>query len=553
MPFRISFKHTLFACTALAAALLASCSGSTHARSQTPAAIPLANSPAPDSAANTVATNPYLTTSTPYQPQQKRSTYEAPPAGFTPVYTQAIVRHGSRGLPRFDASLYNMWRQAASDNALTPLGQQLGPDLLRVIRANALLNYGVPSISAPGYGGLSQLGINEQTGIAARLAQRLSGYFAQVAATAGTRNPRQIIVSSSGVGRAIDSSTAFSHSLTHSVAGLSPLVTLSAPLTAYPANEPVTQAAGVNRFLLYFHKLSPKTDLVSSSSDPYSATYNDSVAYQNYLNHNANRLAKINALITSQDALNNAHAILDALFTQDFIAKLDNGAYRFANSGGFTFTSDDGKYTQTVSGDNSVGIASSTDAVSKLYSFYSVAPGMRVELNHRDFSKYIPAQQAAELAYLDDVQTFYEKGPGIAEDRPATYQMAQALLDDMFNEVDAIAKGNLAHAAKLRFAHAEITIPMTAILGLKDIDVPVPNADNYTYADNPWRGNADAPYASNIQWDVYSNGQGTLLVKMLFNEKEVDFKAACDSARYAMGSAFYDYSKLQACYGHRAS
>ena len=49
---------------------------------------------------------------------------------------------------------------------------------------------------------------------------------------------------------------------------------------------------------------------------------------------------------------------------------------------------------------------------------------------------------------------------------------------------------------------------------------------------------------------MYSNGNGTLLVKMLYNEKETDFKTGCDGAKYAPGSHYYDYSKLKDCYNH---
>jgi hypothetical protein len=52
-----------------------------------------------------------------------------------------------------------------------------------------------------------------------------------------------------------------------------------------------------------------------------------------------------------------------------------------------------------------------------------------------------------------------------------------------------------------------------------------------------------------VQWDVYTDGTGHFLVKMYHNEQEVDFKAACDSARYAPGSRFYNYGALKTCYG----
>jgi len=535
--------------SSLAALLVTGCGGDSN--DTTAAASPGSSAPPASPPSSGTPQVKFATTATPYQPQQSLTTYEAPPAGFAPVFTEAVVRHGSRGLSSFDASAYNMWLQAAADNALTPLGAKLGPDLLRIIKVNALLGDGVQGISTPGFGNLSQTGINEETQIGARLAQRLPAYFAQVAAGAASASPRQVIVSSSGVARAVDSSGFFTRSLSASVPGLASLVVPSAALTAYPANAPVAQAPGVNHFLLYFHKLAAKTDLVTDSADPNFVLYNNSLAYQAYLK-NANMLAKVNALITAPQAGTNARAILEGLFTKAFVDKIDNGTYKFSNSGSFTFTSDDGKSTATVTGDDSVEIASLTDAAEELYSYYVIAPGMTIELNNLEFTQYIPDAQAAELAYLDDVQTFYEKGPGITEDNPATYQMAQGLLDDLFNEIDAIAKGNMAHAAKLNFTHAEIVIPLTSILKLKNVFVPVPNASNYTYDNNPWRGSVDSPLAANIQWDVYSDGHGTLLVKMLFNEKETDFMAACDGARFTPDSEFYDYTKLKACYGHVA-
>jgi hypothetical protein len=60
--------------------------------------------------------------------------------------------------------------------------------------------------------------------------------------------------------------------------------------------------------------------------------------------------------------------------------------------------------------------------------------------------------------------------------------------------------------------------------------------------------------ATNVQWDVARDAAGGgLLVKMLRNEMEVDFKVACAGARFAPQSHFYDYGKLKACYGHVAT
>jgi hypothetical protein len=164
--------------------------------------------------------------------------------------------------------------------------------------------------------------------------------------------------------------------------------------------------------------------------------------------------------------------------------------------------------------------------------------------------KYLGAEQAQTLAYLQDAEDYYQKGPGIQEANPVTYRMAKVLQDDFFNEVDAIARGDLTRAAKLRFTHAEIVIPFASIMNLKNVFVPTPQAQTYTYANNPWRGDQVSPMAANMQWDVYRNGS-RLIVKMLYNERETDFQAACDGAKIAPASHFYYYAGLKRCYGYQ--
>ncbi len=492
----------------------------------------------------------FYTTKTPYRPRQALATYEAPPAGFSPIFTELVARHGSRGLSsvKYDAAALNMWKKASDDGALTALGATLGADITKLMKANALLDFGVAGISTPGYGNLTKLGIGEQQQLASRLLQRLPGYFASVAASAGAPVPRSLVYVSSGVDRAVDSAGFFTQAIAAANPTLGSLLVQTPALTAYPANAPAAQPAGTNKFLLYFHKLAAKTDLVTSPADPYYPTYQDSLAFQAYAS-DADMVAKVASILATPAATTAARAMLEGLFTKAFVDKIDNRTYSFANTGTYSFTSDDGAYSATVTGDGKTTVKSLTDAASMLYNLYVVAPAMKNEVDV-DFTRYIAPDQARVLAYLQDVQDFYQMGPGIQEANPITFKMAQALEDDFFNEVDAIARGDLSHGAKLRFTHAEIMVPFASILGVKGVFVPVPKASAYSYDTNPWRGELVSPMAANLQWDVVRDATGTLLVKLLYNERETDFKAACDSARYAVGSHFYSYDKLAACYGH---
>ena len=170
-----------------------------------------------------------------------------------------------------------------------------------------------------------------------------------------------------------------------------------------------------------------------------------------------------------------------------------------------------------------------------------------------DFTAYMPPAQAAVFAYVNDARDFYRKGPGMTEQGSVTYQMAQTLKDDFIGEVSAIARGDLGHVAKLRFAHAETIIPLAALLGIPGMSEQLPQATLYQYENSPWRGAVVAPMAANLQWDVYANGSGSTLVRMLYNERETDFKPACDGARVAPASHFYNFVGLKSCLPGRAA
>lgn len=498
-------------------------------------------------------TDRYFQTKAPYRPQQDVSTYEAAPAGFSPVYAEMVARHGSRGLSslKYDLAIYNMWKKAQSDGALTPLGEKLGPDVLQIMRANFLLGYGVAGITTPGYGNETQVGINEHTQLAARMVQRLPAYWKQIGDSASAA-PRQIVAVTSGVDRAVDSGKFFVESLKAVLPALTPLVTYPAAPAPYPDNgAAVSQPTGTNRFLLYFHKLVKGTDLVTKPADPLFATYQASLAYQDYKSNDADLLAKQSGLTATPEAAAAGRLLLERLFAKSFVDRIADGSYSFANTGTFSFASDDGKFAPSLSGDGKTSIKSLGDAGSLLYELYVIAPAMRSEAGV-DFTAYMPAAQAKFFAALNDGSDFYDKGPGMTEKGDVTSRMSQILADDMFEEVDAIARGDRSHAAKLRFTHAEIMMPFAVRMGLKGVVQSVPKAGNFSYDSNAWRDEYVSPMAANMQWDVFADAGGKLLVRMLYNEKETDFKSDCDSAKAAGTAHYYDYTALKSCYGHVA-
>lgn len=254
-------------------------------------------------------------TKTVYQPFQSMSTYHAAPAGFTPVFTQIVARHGSRGLSSPDDInfLREVLTYAESENAVTALGQNLRPQLNSLDQANLTL----------GYGELSGRGKAEHSGIAARLTQRLSGLLDQAASQG-----RHISVEHSGRTRARDSAIAFTDSLK----------------TNKPALTPLIDAAVVNRPHLYFHAI--------SANQPY----------LDWVANDPTLKAKLDSIMYSQTSRDKARAILVRLFNADFVDRLAAGQYQFTNPD-----------TGLLETKNAVDVARA------LYGVYSIVPGLSSE------------------------------------------------------------------------------------------------------------------------------------------------------------------------------
>lgn len=170
-----------------------------------------------------------------------------------------VARHGSRGLSslKYDLALYNLWKQAKTENALTPLGEQLGADLEAMMKANILLGYGVEGIRQYGYGNETMTGILEHRGIADRLLQRLPTLV---------NSQASILVQSSGVDRAVDSAKFFTAELIKQQPQLKDKIVPVSYTNLSSSSVPSLVDGGVDRFKLYFHSLNATEDLTQPLS-----------------------------------------------------------------------------------------------------------------------------------------------------------------------------------------------------------------------------------------------------------------------------------------------
>ncbi len=92
------------------------------------------------------------------------------------------------------------------------------------------------------------------------------------------------------------------------------------------------------------------------------------------------------------------------------------------------------------------------------------------------------------------------------------------LVRDIIEKADAAIEGNSHRAADLRFGHDTGVLPLFALLG-----VDTPDGEAYRFFNahkNGWYSFRQIPMATNVQFVFYRDSDGTIIVKMLYNEKE---------------------------------
>ncbi|OUD88346.1 Histidine phosphatase superfamily (branch 2) [Clavibacter michiganensis subsp. michiganensis] len=425
----------------------------------------------------------HYSSKTPYAPQGTPADLAPAPAGFAPVYTESVARHGSRALSSFkyDSLTTQVWEQARSEGALTTLGETLGPEVQKLTAANQKL----------GYGNLTGQGADQHRGIGARVVQRLPTLFAGIDAGSDT-----VALESSGEARATASGKAFAEGLKRA----DPL--LASHLPKDIAKDPDT---------LYFHK--------SAANADYQA-YEDGPAVT----------AAVDAIYAQPRSHEAARRLLERIYTPAFVDRLAAGQYHFVDGG-----------------DGGTHVDDELDAAMMLYNLYIIAPDMTEEVSV-DFDRYFTSAGAGDdadtewFAYLLDAEDFYSKGPAFqAATSPTGWRRRSSTTSS--TRWTRASPGPPRRDLPLRARRDDH--PVRGAPRLPGSTQPVTPEAPYTYATNAWRGETVTPMAANVQWDVYRDATGRAIVRMLYDEKAIPFRAGC--APIAPGSLFYDAGEVRRC------
>ncbi|VXC02083.1 conserved exported hypothetical protein [Microbacterium sp. 8M] len=473
--------------------------------------------------------------------------YQPAPAGYRPLATESVARHGSRGLSgyKYDALLRRMAETAQAEGGFR--SPEIGAALLANIDALTAANV------ENGYGMLTGQGAAQHQGIGARAYQRNAGLFAAAAA-----HKDRIVAETSGEARATESGENFLRGFTAAASG-SRTPSADVPLESRPD-------------LLYFHKVENPDGTEKAVGSPERIR---AQAYEDYIAAQTGDGGTISAAMDYIESLpasvSSAEDVLSGIFTPAFIAAIGtDAAHRWYNTANGTkggpracAPGADPVVDPDACGDPKKSIKTPVDAAMTLYNLYIIAADMEAENvppHAFDFSPYFAGHEADAqwFATLLDAEDFYEKGPSLAG-HDDTYRVAQPLLDDFFSVIDARAAGGDV-AATFRFAHAETIMPFAALLHLPgstvqapDVPAPASPADVYGTATNPWRGSLVSPMAANVQWDAVqrrgvdpsTKKPWTPLVRMLVDEREVPFRDGCTPV--APGSHWVKLTELKRC------
>lgn len=441
----------------------------------------------------------YYSTKQHYEPQG--SAYAEAPAGFQQIYTSTVNRHGSRGLSSFkyDDLAQQMLEYAKEHGQLTKLGEKLIPQVEAMITVNKELAGGTGQEA--GYGNLTVVGREELQGIGQRNAQRNSALMDRI-----EDENLKVKYISSGEDRANDSGWNFGESW------LSENPKLADNLVDGMEDGHVTIEARTD--LMYAHK-----DKNAPSYEKYSE-WKDSETLDS-------KVKEAYAKPASQTA---SRSLLNKIFTEDFIAGLEDGSISFVGRE---------KDDKTVEG--------IVDAALQFYNLYIIAPALAHEEKTPAegwiFDQYMDDASGPTFAYLLDVEDYYQKGPAI-DGQTVAYDNFEPLLKEMIQGVKDRADGGDI-AAEYRFGHAETIIPLAALLKLPGSEKGIPADELYSWENSDWRGDKVAPMGANIQWDAFQNEHGETLVRMLYNEKEIAFHDGCEPI--AEESTFYTIDELSEC------
>lgn len=141
---------------------------------------------------------------------------------------------------------------------------------------------------------------------------------------------------------------------------------------------------------------------------------------------------------------------------------------------------------------------------------------------------------ANHLEYADELETFYEQGPGYK----INYEIAAVLLQDIFGYMKNFTTGDTNVVGNFRFAHAETTLPLIVLLGYSDETALLASFSDKQINSRKFRSSALSPMATNIEFRLYQSTLNKKYYVQILVQEVVAVIPGC-------GKVFCELSKLE--------
>lgn len=155
------------------------------------------------------------------------------------------------------------------------------------------------------------------------------------------------------------------------------------------------------------------------------------------------------------------------------------------------------------------------------------------------------AKTAAAFAFDADASWFYSQGPGITGST-LSYRAANPLLRRFVAAADDRLAGG-STAAVYRFAHDNDLAPFAARLKLAGSRQLKTAREVYSWDDSAFRLAQVAPMAGNIEWTLWRNGAGKVMLQVRQNEVPTTLGGGCTVA--IRSGSFYAWGEAKRCLG----
>ena len=174
------------------------------------------------------------------------------------------------------------------------------------------------------------------------------------------------------------------------------------------------------------------------------------------------------------------------------------------------------------------------------FDFYEAAQSLQ-DCPQFDFSlwDFFPYDELCKAYEVANVMFFLTKGPDTLYQKGRQWAFVWPTLQNILDQADEdLASGE--YAARLRFGHDIIPMAMLMLLDVDGYNTAVPDLSQVKDVFHSY----DYPMSLNLQFVFYSNRQSDILVRVMYNERDLTFNIPdCGRPHYYRWDDFKSYAQ----------